>query len=388
MIIAAHLFLGLIALFWLGVLVRVAREKERPEWRVGAEDPPPDRPVRVTLIIPARDEAQNIGPCLDAVLAQDLPGLRIVVLDDGSTDGTSEILAGYAARGVEVIRGDGGALPAGWMGKPWACQRASRHALLDAPEWLLFIDADVRLHPRAVSAALGYAIRQDLAMLSGFGTLIMEGFWEQVLQPMVAGLILAGNPIDRVNDPARRRGKPLANGQFLLFRRDAYEAVGGHEAVAHNVVDDVGLATAVTERGYAYHMVFMRSLFTCRMYDSFGALWNGWSKNLFVGMGARWSALVGLSVFLFLYMVFPWLLLLAGALGWVGPVWTAWGAGLVVIMHLARAVLDRTFDRPLRWGLSHPLGAALMIALFWSSALRTVRGTATWKGRTLARPGA
>lgn len=377
-----HLYFGGVALFWLGAVVRTAKGRKDDRFRVGAEDPAPERPARVAIVIPARNEESNIGPCLEAALAQDHPDTRIFVLDDGSTDRTPEILAPYAGR-VTVIQGGGGALPPGWLGKPWACQRAAQHALASdfAPDWLLFIDADVRLRPRAVSASLGYAQRGELAMLSGLGHMDTVSFWEEVLQPMVAGLILAGNPIDKVNDPARRPERPLANGQFILLRRDAWEAVNGHTAVANDVVDDVGMAAAVTKAGFPYHLVFMRSLFTCRMYDSFRAVWEGWTKNLFAGVGRSWLRVFGVAGFMFGYILLPWLLLLVSLTGLLPAPWSTWSLACVLTMQLARAYLDHTFERPLRYGVLMPFGAALTMGLFINSGLKAK--TATWKGRTI-----
>lgn len=383
-----HLYFGSVVLFWLSAMARTAKGRADQRFRVGAEDPGPEDPPSVAVVIPARNEEANIGPCLESVLAQDYPRKRVVVLDDGSTDRTPEILAGYAGR-VSVLQGGGGPLPEGWLGKPWACQRAAEHTLTHdpPPDWILFIDADVRLAPRALSAALGYATRHDLAMLSGLGQMVTASFWEEVLQPMIGGLILAGNPLDKVNDPERRPSRPLANGQFILLRRDAWLAVGGHGAVRSDVVDDVGMATAVTRAGFAYHLVFMRSLFGCRMYDSFRSLWEGWTKNLFIGVDRSWARVLGIAGFLSSHMILPWVLFLAALLGLIEAPWSWWAAGTLLTMHTARAWLDRTFQQPLWTGLFMPLSAALTIGLFVSSGLRASKGTATWKGRTLPQGG-
>jgi chlorobactene glucosyltransferase len=377
-----YLYFGGVILFWLGALVRTARGRSDQRFRVGADDPGPEGAPRVAIIVPARDEARNIEPCVTRALAQDHAGTRVVVLDDGSTDQTPEILARYADR-ITVVQGGGGPLPEGWLGKPWACQRAGARALEadPRPDWLLFVDADVRLQPRALSAALGYATRHELAMLSGLGHLEIVSFWEQVLQPMIAGLIIAGNPLDRVNDPERRPDRPLANGQFILIRADAWEAVGGHGAVARDVVDDVGMASAVTKAGYPYHLVFMRSLFSCRMYDTFGEVWRGWTKNLWAGVGRSWVRVAGVVTFMVAYILLPHLLLLGALAGLLPAPWGWWAAGTVVAMQVSRIYLDIAFERPLRYGLLMPIGAALTAALFINSGLKAK--TATWKGRTV-----
>ena len=386
LVIPGYLYFGVVSLFWVAALLKTAKGKSDLRFRVSVADPGPEGAPHVAVIIPARNEEANIGPCLDSVLGQDYRYTRAFVLDDGSTDHTTEILSGYADKAT-ILKGGGGALPPGWLGKPWACQRAAEAALASTPtpDWLLFIDADVRLHPHAISASLGYVSSHNLMMLSGFGDLIMVTFWEQVMQPMIAGLIVADNPLDKVNDPARRPVRPLANGQFILLHREAWEAVGGHQAVASDVLDDVGMATAVTGKGLAYHLVFMRSLFSCRMYESFGAVWEGWTKNLFAGLHHRWSQVGSVAAFLGLLILLPHALLIAGLLGLIGAPWFALAALSVLLMQLSRAYLDHTFERPLWTGVFMPLGALLTIALFINSAIRAGSGKAVWKGRVISR---
>ncbi|RME20957.1 MAG: glycosyltransferase [Deltaproteobacteria bacterium] len=374
-----------IALFWLGVVAIVAAKRRIARWRIGPDSPGIDPPVPLSVVIPARDEADNIEACVRAAMAQDLDDVEVVVLDDGSTDGTAEILARLAAElgpRLRVITGGADPPPAGWSGKAWACQRAASEA--SAP-WLLFIDADVVLHPHAASAALAWARAHDLGMVSGLGHLEARSFWEKVLQPLVGGLVVAGHDLDRTNDPARREPRPLANGQFLLLRRDAYEAVGGHAAVSDAILDDMGMAVAVIAAGYDYNLLMMRELFSCRMYRSLGELWRGWSKNLFTGMERSYGRLIGLSLVLFAVHLVPWVVLGLGLAGVVGREWLLWGGGLVAVVLGARLWLDRAYDMDLRYSWSQPLGAVMLLALLWDSALRTtVSRTAVWKGRTLS----
>lgn len=379
--------LGLLTLFWLIALAAAMRRRGDGRFRIRPDQAPPEGPARLAVVIPARDEVGNIGPCVEAVLAQEHADLHITVLDDGSTDGTSRVLAGLAAAHPErltVLTGGGAPLPDGWYGKPWACQRAAEAALAADPgaRYLLFIDADVRLGPAAARAALGYMREHELGMVSGFGKLEMVSFWEKVMQPVVAGMIISGNPLPRVNDPEKRRGKPIANGQFILLSRETYEAVGGHAAVREDVLDDVGMATAVTASGAAYHMTFMTSVFTCRMYAGFSDLWEGWTKNLFPGLGWSWGALVGLLVFTGLTSLLPYALVLVGVFV-DGPL-MAWAAAIVLIIQALRLYLDRAFDQDLAYGLTHGPATLLLCVLLVRSAVHTSRGRATWKGRTLS----
>ena len=379
--------LGLLTLFWLGALLAAMRRRGDERYRVRPEQPPPTGPARLAVVIPARDEVHNIVACVQSVLDQDHEDLHITVLDDGSTDGTSEVLAPLAAAHpgrLRVLTGGGAPLPPGWYGKPWACHRAAEAALEADPDtgYLLFIDADVRLGTAAARAALGYMQEHRLGMLSGFGKLEMVSFWEKVMQPVVAGMIISGNPLSRVNDPDKRKGKPIANGQFILLSRETHAAVGGHAAVRDDVLDDVGMASAVTSVGHAYQMTFMTSVFSCRMYSGFSDLWEGWTKNLFPGLGWSWGALVGLLVFTGLTTLLPYLLVLVGIFS-DGPL-LVWAGGVVVLIQALRLYLDRAFDQDVRYGLTHGPANLLLCVLLVRSAVRTSRGSATWKGRVLS----
>ena len=258
-------------------------------------------------------------------------------------------------------------------------ERAQRHA---TQPWLLFIDADVRLHPHAVSRTLAYAVRNELGMISGFGTLITESFWERVLMPVVGGLIVAGNDTAEVNDPTKA-DKAMANGQFILFERGAYERIGGHGAVRNDVLDDVGLARAVKAAGVPFHMTFMRPLFACRMYTGLGEIWRGWRKNLFAGMHYRWGVVAAVLVYLFISNLLPWVLLPFAAAGLLGAEWLAWSVGLILLMQVVRFYLDRVFSHPVAYGLTQVLGVAMVMLLVLDSAWSSTRGRVAWKGRSV-----
>ncbi|MFZ5476208.1 MAG: glycosyltransferase [Myxococcota bacterium] len=362
-----------IAIFWLGVVAKVGKAKAEKKWVVGPEVATEGTLPHLTVVIPARDEARNIRACLDAVLASDHPDFDVVVFDDGSTDGTAELCAG-----ARVIRGEG-AVPEGWKGKPWALHRATRG--LDAP-WLLFLDADVRVHPACLRIAHARAIADEADFLSGFGKLVMGSFWEKVIQPSVGGLILAGNDLDAVNDP-ERKDRIIANGQLILVRRDAYEAVGGHEAVKDDILDDVGLAKAFVDKGLKLRVFMMRELFSCRMYTSLAELWYGWTKNLYAGMGHRLDRVVFLVGFIAFEFLLPYAMVVAGAATARADV-LAWGTGLVALIHAVRAWMDGIFGQERAYGLLQPLGAVALVGLLVDSARRSRAGTVRWKGRTYA----
>jgi chlorobactene glucosyltransferase len=382
----ARLALGSLVLFWVMALVRAVRSKLDERYQVNIDTPGPDGRVTVGVVVPARNEVDNIGTCVDALLAQDHPDLEIIVLDDGSTDGTTAALAARVTDDrLTVLEGGGGPLPDGWLGKAWACQRAAGVLLerADPPDWLLFVDADVQLAPHAIAGTVGHATRNELAMLSGLGNLLMESFWEKVLQPVVAGLIMAGNDLEIINDPERRNDAPLANGQFILMRRDVYEDIGGHAAVRSNVLDDVGLASTIVARSLPYHLVFMRTLFDCRMYTTLGEIWEGWTKNMYAGMRHSWPNLLIVCAFLAWIALIPYLLLAYG-LATGQSEWAYWGGGLVALIQAVRLWLDIQVDQDIRYGPTQVVGVLMTLILLVHSGIRATRGTAAWKGRIVA----
>ncbi len=385
MIWFARFMLSTLVLFWFSALVRAIRSRRDERYRATEDTPGPEGNPRVALVVPARNEERNIAGLVEGILQQDYENITTVILNDGSTDRTGELLAAHHhEKNLNILEGGGGPLPDGWLGKAWACQRGAKfHIESDQPpEWLLFVDADVRLHPHAVTGVLGHAQRNELAMVSGLGNLVMESFWEKLLQPVVAGLIMAGNDLEKINDPENQDDRPLANGQFILVRRDAYEAVGGHGAVRADVLDDVGMASAITGAGFPYHLIFMRTLFDCRMYASFGEIWEGWTKNMFAGMRHSWLNLIIVMCFLAWIALVPYLLCGWG-LATGNTEWAIWGGGIATLIQLVRLWLDIQVGQDIRYGPTQPIGVTLVLMLLFHSGIRASRGTAEWKGRVV-----
>ncbi|MEE2750691.1 MAG: glycosyltransferase family 2 protein [Myxococcota bacterium] len=375
------LFRGLLALAvlgWVVGLAKIERRRRNPVWSLGPDSEPAPDTCSVSVIIPARNEVGNLGPCLDAVLAQDHPALEVVVLDDASTDGTTDVLRSRAAEDERIKPVFGGDEPPdGWFGKPWALERAQREARGD---WLVFVDADVRLHRTAISRIVGYGEREGVGMVSGIGRLVMETFWERVMQPAVAGLILAGNDLDEVNDPDKP-DKVMANGQLIAVRRTAYEALGRHEAVQGAVIEDVAIAKAAVGAEQGYRFLLLRELFECRMYTSFGEIWQGWSKNLFAGMHYSWGILFAVLVWLVVQVLSGPLLLGLGAFGILSEEWLWWGAILTVLMQGVRLRMDLIWGLPPLYGITHAPATLGVMGILLNSGIQHIRGGVAWKGR-------
>jgi chlorobactene glucosyltransferase len=264
--------------------------------RLPSLDPPGARESwpRVSLVIPARNEERAIGPTLDAALGQDYPHFEVIVVDDCSTDRTPVEIAARA--GDPRLRPlTGTPPPPGWLGKPHALATGTA---LARGEFLLFIDADVRLAPETLRHAVGHCLRQGLDHLALFPHFVRKGFWEEALMPILAvtGLIYLPSflAISR-----RLRRLALGGGAFNLVRESAYSAVGGHRKLANSVVDDVRLAMEVKRAGYASTMRLGNHLVSLRMYHGRRELVEGFTKNTHAVVPAslrRYWIVAGLGV--------------------------------------------------------------------------------------------
>lgn len=372
-------YLGLLTLLWGGMIAGV-----RAWTRQNALPPLPGLPgplPRLSICIPARDEAAKIAGCVRAALAQDHPDFEVVLVDDGSTDGTGEIALATAGgdRRLRVVRGT--ELPVGWAGKPWACQRAAGEA---SGEHFLFIDADVELAPDAARIAAAVAVDRHLDLLSAFGTWRLESFWERAVIPVIGWFIRGATDIAAVNTP----GKPeaFANGQFILVNRESYQSVGGHGAVRAEVLDDVRLARAMKQHGHRLGLYFAPRLFQVRLYTSLAEIVQGYTKNFYEGMDRRPHVALGALLFLAIGSGLPWGLLTI-AVGWpqllftgmdAAWAWTAWTAAVCALPLALRARLERVEGRSGALFWTHPLGN-LVLALVLARAMVQVR--TVWKGR-------
>lgn len=383
----------LVAILWAGVvttlLVRAATQYRHYETL-------PEKPVAdggelplLTVIIPARNEAANIGRCLRALLAQDYPRerLRFVVVNDNSTD-TTPVMVHQAAGGDPRVRLlEAGPLPPGWAGKPHACWAGS---LAAEGSWICFVDADTVAEPALFAIAVREAVRRGLDMLSLSPRQEMGTFWERIILPAGFFLLAFQQDLRRVNHAEMEDAS--VNGQFLLFRREAYDAVGGHAAVRAEICEDSALARAVKRSGGQVALLGAEKLIRTRMYTGLITLWEGLSKNVTEMLG-------GLAV----------TVLVAGAalvLAWTSiaaPVWS-WhaaaqpGAGWMtlagcVITCLASLALLCThisgafyFGIPWTYGFLFPLGYTVGALIALNSARLRLQGRVAWKGRIYEPP--
>ena len=370
-------YLTMLSLLWGALLGGVGswhKKHALPE-HASTELPP------LTICIPARDEAHQVGACVVAALLSDHPSFTVVVVDDCSTDGTAEaaIKAGNADTRLVVITAR--PPPAGWAGKPWACALAAAEA---TGTHLLFLDADVVIAPSAARRAASAMVARKLGLLSLFGTWTLGSAWERIAIPVVGWFVRGVTDLDAVNTPGRKEA--FANGQFLLVDRHAYESVGGHAAVKDAVLEDVRLAEVMKQRGWPLGLYADPSAFSVRLYRNLREIFEGYTKNFYEGMGRRPHLAIVALVFLLVTAVLPYVLfpvvvfapaaLLAGmGAQWPWQVWMALVCGLPVAFRFR---LDRADGRSGILAFTHPLGNAVLAAILIGSVFRV---RSRWKGR-------
>jgi chlorobactene glucosyltransferase len=350
-------------------------------------EPPQEAPEAgplVSVVIPARNEEANIESCLGSVLAQTYRPLQVIVVDDNSSDGTAAILARMQAAHPELEVVQGQPLPEGWVGKNHAVHQG---VALARGEWLVFLDADTRLTPPAVARLLVLAQRRGLAMLSVMPRHILVGFWERVVQPVILGVVFAGAPPSMIEDP--KSSTAAAFGQCILMRRSDYQAIGGHQAVKGEVLENWRLAQRVKAQGLALAMAEGQELVSVRMYTSLAGLWEGWSKNTFHGTEKKLHLLAVVLIFTFVMGLWPALLLLL-ALGRAALGQPFLVEGLAGLFQLGLTLyyggrLNQRMDMPAHYAVGYPLGAAIFLGILLNSAYRILTGRGvTWKGRRYA----
>lgn len=344
--------------------------------------PPGDPPAGVALptvavLVPARNESQNIEDCLRAVLASQGVDLEVLVLDDHSEDDTAALVQKQADSDPRVRLIHGVTLPAGWNGKQHACSQLGRAT---EREVLVFLDADVRLEPDAVRRAV-YALRsRGVDLLGGFPRQLTESWLERLLIPLILFVLLGYLSLRQMR---RSFGPAWAAGcgQLFITNRSAYLAAGGHAAVRASRHDGITLPRAYRRAGLRTDVLDASQIATCRMYRGSREVWNGLAKNATEGAAAP-RTIVPVTLLLVVGQVAP-------AVGLVSALamsrWTdalffagAWAVSVSIRLHAAAR-----FGQPISGAVWHPVGVATLLVLQWWALVRSLLGLRTrWRGRS------
>lgn len=339
----------------------------------------------VSVVIPARNESINLAECVGALLNQDYPSDRItiIVVDDNSTDDTAAIALSIARRSPHVRLASSPPLPPRWVGKPHACWIGAR---LSRPqdEWLCFVDADVRAERLLLSTAVAAARAEGLDLLSLAPRQRLQSFAERLIIP--CGLYLFAFCQDLAAVQSQDSDQVTASGQFMLVRREVYEAVGGHAAVGNAICEDLALAMLIKKAGRRVMLQDGKAVLSARMYTGWSSLWTGLSKNLVEMLGGARATLI--TVILVLLLSWTSVLLpitdgvwcatgIQGSCGALIPALAGTAAALG--LHIAGALYFRI---PFWYGLLFPLAYTVGACLAADSLRRHWCGGIVWKGRS------
>lgn len=339
---------------------------------------PPAVAERVSVLVPARDEASRIGSCVTALLAsRGLRDAEVVVLDDGSRDGTAEVVR-TAADGdprLHVVDGGGADPPPGWLGKTWACHRLAE---LATGQVLVFVDADVVVAPHALAASVALLRQGDLDLVCPYPRQLADGVLPRLVQPLLQWSWATLLPLG-LAERSPRESLTAANGQLLAVDADVYRRSGGHEHVRGEVLDDVALLRAVKAAGGRGGVVDGTELASCRMYDDAASLVEGYTKSLWSAFGSPAGA-AGVVVLLSWLYVVPVVAALVArdrrTRAWGGAGYSAGVAGRVLVAR-------RTGGRVVPDTAAHPVSVLAFAALVAESWRRRHAGTLAWRGRPL-----
>jgi chlorobactene glucosyltransferase len=364
----------LLVVFAINLILNL-RALKRPDRNSKIADPAP----LVSVLIPARNEEENIETCLKSLQKQDYPNFEILVLDDNSRDRTAELVEAVAAKDDRIKLIKGKPLPEGWAGKPFACYQLAEKA---KGSWLLFVDADTTHAPHMLRSTLALALDLKPSLLSGFPRQLAESIPEKIGMPVFYFVIMSWMPLwwlQRSKEP-----KPsMTIGQFILFPRDEYWRIGGHKAVCSKVLEDVWLGVETVRRGGRHVAVDLSSVVSTRMYQGVREMWSGLVRSIYSVAAISPVALLGLIVAGFFFYLAPFYWLWNAYFSMAAP--TDWGYIVifqVVMIIFMRWLLDSRFKEPLISAFLHPLGFSfLFVATVYASWRQVVGQSVRWKDR-------
>ena len=338
---------------------------------------PISNPPRLSVCVPARNEERGVEACLHSLLNQNYPNFEVIAIDDHSTDRTGDIIRNLAQENSRLKVLKAADLPEDWLGKPFALNQAFKTA---QGEYLLFTDADPVFKPTALNTAVHVMRERDLDVLTLMPKAEFGSFWERAVQPVIFGFIASLTRFKNVNDPDHRSA--MGFGAFLMFRRSAYEKIGGHEAGKSDVLEDVLIAKRAKRAGLKLFVADAKQLFSIRMYFGLKEIWFGWEKNMFLAM--KKSVLKATyNVAVVLGFVFtPYIILAINIFEQIGWLWIGMAAVGVVLVSAAAYKTCDEMELHRNNAVLFPMGALVMAAIMANSMFHTlVRKKTKWRGR-------
>ncbi len=382
--------LVMLFIFFVGVLRLLEVYRDLPKVDFYNRSPELKKEPLVSIIIPARNEEENIGRCLGSVLSQTYRRMEVILVNDQSTDRTGDIAESLAAQDTRLRIISGDSIPQGYSGMVYACAQGSSVA---SGDYYLFLDADTELIPGGIERALGYALEHQTDLLAAIPKAMIDNFWEALIQPLMGQLFLFQFNSAALNNPE----DPTATawGGFLLFRREAYARVGGHAAMRGALNHGPLSAVLIKQNRMRLGYVLGTNIVIAWMNRGFRTVWNGWTRCIVLGLGRSIPrgllAMLGLLVF----MVVPWVLSLGAFYKLlvqrgsffhleIGLLW----ASVVMASLWHGLIIQRLFDTKTRHVWLQPLSALLIVGIIGNFIWKSLSGReVTWSGRAYPTTG-
>jgi chlorobactene glucosyltransferase len=326
---------------------------------------------KTSILIPFRNEEKNVKDCLESVLNQEgIKNFEIICLNDNSEDGTEKLLLEFAKKYSVIKVIDGKPLPEGWIGKNWACHQLAENS---SGDYLVFLDADVRLNRKAIISALLKIKELKVSMLSVFPTQIMKSLSEYLIVPSMNWLLLTFLPLKfiyKFSHPSF----VAANGQFIVFEREAYFSIGGHKSVKDKFVEDMELARLFKKNGYRIVTLLGGDLIFARMYRNFKEAINGFSKNFFPGFNTSYFAFTIFLVLIFLCFLVPFIFVFFS-------IYFLIIIGLIFVQKIIISLISH--QKIFHNLILNPIQFLIVVYVGFRSMIFTHKGKLEWKGRRL-----
>jgi len=332
----------------------------------------------ISVCIPARNEERSIKNCVESLLNQNYPNFEVIVVDDNSNDNTAKIVCSMTEQYPNLIFVAGEQLASGWTGKPYALHQAYQRS---RGQYLLFTDADLTYQSHALKTAIHTMMCKDLDLLTLMPAAVFGSFWERVVQPVIFGFIAALTNFRKVNSESHQSA--MGFGAFLLFKKEAYQKIGGHLSVANEVLEDIMIAKKAKLNGLSILVADGKNLFSIRMYHSMEEIWMGWRKNIFLAMKSSIFRASFYMVMVLCFLLTPYIIVMCNLWVGAGSVWV--GISLLgLALSLATGLgLCHELGLERKNVFLFPLGAIVMVVIMFNSMVQTLLLERTeWRGRT------
>jgi chlorobactene glucosyltransferase len=348
--------------------------------RVPRRDARVPRPAPfISVLVPARDEEENIGACLESLQKQDYPNFEVLVLDDNSVDGTAGIVSRMAAADNRIKLITGESLPHDWAGKPFACYQLAQQA---GGDWLLFVDADTVHAPHMLRSVLDVALKLKVSLLSGFPRQLTSSLPQKIAVPVIYFIILGWAPLWLIHRLKSRRPS-VAIGQFLLFPRDEYWRIGGHKVVQSRILDDIWMGIEVSRHQGRHVAIDLSPVVSCNMYPTVGSMWSGLVRCVYSVTALSPVMLLFLIPLAWLFFIGPFYWLWNGFFMYDAPlVWRGLVVFQVALVIFMRWLMDNRFKEAPVSAWLHLLGIGyIFVVAVYSFARWLVGAGVSWKER-------